>query len=147
MANAYETLATALKTIIDGEFAPEQFVAIHDRLHESVGHDRTAIGISPESWRPSSRNRNLKLTLSLVQFYGRYDLEIDPLQTVNPITITNYCERLERAINTQQASTPGSPEVWYFDVESVDFPQDPTGNKTRFHMVVLARGENSALVP
>jgi len=146
MANGYETLATALKAIIDTEFAVEGFVAIHDRLHESVGHNRTAIGISPENWRPWTNDRNTKFTYLLVQFYHRYDLEIDPEQVVNPIVVTNYCERLERAIQTTQASTPGTSEVWYFDVDSVDFPQDPTGNKSRFHMIVLGRGNNAALV-
>ncbi len=146
MASAYETLATALKAIIDTEFTPEQFVAVHDRLHESLGSDRTVIGISPERWLPSPRNRNVKLTYLLVQFYNRYDLDIDPTQKVDPLVIADYAERLERAIQTQQASTPGSSEIWYFDVDSVDFPQDPTGNKSRFHMIVVGRGDNAALV-
>ncbi len=146
MASAYETLATALKAIIDAEFAPEQFVAVHDRLHESLGSARTEIGISPENWRPTPQNRNVKLTYVLVQFYNRYDLDIDPSQRVDPLIITSYAERLESAIQTQQASTPGTGEMWYFDVESVDFPQDPTGNKSRFHMIVLGRGDNAALI-
>lgn len=146
MASAYETLATALKAIIDTEFVQEGFVAVHDRIHESVGSERTSIGISPERWIPTPQNRNVKLTYVLVQFYNRYQLDIDPEQVVDPLVITNYAERLERAIQTQQASTPGTGEMWYFDVDSVDFPQDPTGNKSRFHMVVLGRGDNAALI-
>lgn len=146
MASAYETLATALKAIIDAEFAAEQFVAVHDRLHESLGATRTEIGISPENWRPMPNQRSIKLTYVLVQFYNRYDLDIDPTQKVDPLVIAGYAERLESAIQTTQASTPGTGEMWYFDVESVDFPQDPTGNKSRFHMVVLGRGDNAALI-
>jgi hypothetical protein len=146
MASAYETLATALKAIIDAEFVTEGFVAVHDRLHESLGSVRTEVGISPERWVPWTRDRNTKLTYVLVQFYNRYDLEIDPEQRVDPLVIADYAERVERAIQTTQASTPGTGEMWYFDVDSVDFPQDPTGNKSRFHMIVVGRGDNAALI-
>jgi hypothetical protein len=146
MASAYEITATALKAVIDGEFSTEGYTAVHDRLHESLGWKRTEIGISPESQAPMSGNASVMDTIVLIQFYDRWDKEVDPEQQVNPFRITGYADRLARAIETQQAGFAGSTEVWYFEPLSIAYPNDPTGNKTRFHMIVRAKGDNVALI-
>lgn len=142
MANSYELTATALKAIIDAEFITERFVAIHDRIHESVGFESTVVALSPESWQPNPRNGLERWTLILVQFYGQYNKDVDPYQYVDPLIVADYADRFEKAVATQQASAAGTEEVWYFDVAEITFPQDPTGNKTRFHAIVRARGNN-----
>lgn len=142
----YAVAATALKAIIDDEFSTESYTAIHDRLHESLGTRRTEIGISPLRWTPMPRNRNVRDTYIFVQFYDRWDKEIDPAQTVNPTRITGYAARFEEAVQRQQATDPGTGDVWYFDVDEVTFPEDPTGNKTRFEAVIHARGNNHGLL-
>lgn len=146
MADPYEQVALALKTIIDTEFAPENVTAIHDRLHESLGVDAVWVGISPDSWRPKARDRNSLETYVLVQYYDIWDKEVNPEQQVNPIKITNLASRFMSAVQSQQANDPGTDDLWYFDVESVDFPNDPTGNKTRFHAVVRAHGQNHSIL-
>lgn len=147
MANdPYEQVALALKSIIDTEFAPQNVTAIHDRLHESLGTDRVEVGISPESWRPKARDRNSLETFVLVQYYDIWDKDIDPNQQVNPIVITNKASRFMRAVQNHQASAVGTADVWYFDVESIEFPNDPTGNKTRFHAIIRAHGQNHSIL-
>lgn len=146
MADPYAQISAALCTIINTEFDVENYVAVNDRLHESLGWDGTYIGVSPEGWRPRPRDRNSKETLALIQFYDKWEKEIDPAQRVDPTRITGFAARLEAAIQTQQASDPGTESVWFFDVNEVIFPLDPTGNKTRFHMLVRAFGQNNAIL-
>ena len=35
---------------------------------------------------------------------------------------------------------------WFYHVTGTSYPEDPTGNQTRFEMEVLAKGWNSGLV-
>ena len=146
MADPYEQVAVALKTIIDTEFAPENVSAIHDYLHGSLGTDAVWVGISPERWRPVPRDRNTLETYALVQYYDIWDKEIDPTQQVNPIKITNLAARFSQALQQQQAAVAGTEDVWYFDVEGIEFPNDPTDNKTRFHATVRAYGNNHSIL-
>ena len=39
----------------------------------------------------------------------------------------------------------GTTTLWYMTVTSVDYPKDPTGNKSRFEATVRAYGQNTAL--
>lgn len=144
MPSAYEIAATGLATIINTEFDPEDLLAQHDKLHESLGRRRPEIGISPVRQQPQARNKLVLETTILVQFYDLWVQEISPDTQVNPFKIAGYAERFWKAAESQQAT--GNNQVWYYSVESIDFPDDPTGNKTRFHATVLARGDNVGLV-
>ncbi len=146
MADSYALVSAALKTIIGTQFAAEGIVPLDDKLHESLGFDGTAVGISPISRAPNRRHQIIKETTVLVQFYGYWEKLVDPAQQVNPLTITGYADRFERAVETQQATSPGTTDVWYFVVEEITFLDDPTGNKTRFEAVVKAYGDNNALL-
>lgn len=146
MADAYSIAAAAIKAVIDLEFQPEGFAAGHDKLHESLGTDGTAIGISPVRWLPNARNRNEQWTFIFVQFYDVWTKAIDPTQAVDPRRITTFADRFQAAVESQQATDTGSGDVWWFDVEEVNFPDDPTGNKTRFEATLRARGNNHALL-
>jgi hypothetical protein len=64
---------------------------------------------------------------------------------VNPFPITDMADRLRRAVESAAASVTGTPEVWYFKVDATEYPDDPTGNKTRFEMTVTAFGDNTGL--
>jgi len=142
----YEFVAAAVKTAIDAEFAPEHIVAIHDHLHDSLGQDRVVVGISPMEDVLLSGNNLVQETWIEVKFFGIWDAQIDPTQTVNPFKITAYAERFRNAMRTLSATTPGTGQVWYFDVRRIQYPNDPTGNKTRFTATIRAFGNNSALV-
>lgn len=146
MPSPFETVAIALKTIIDAEFAPEGFTAIFDNLHESLGRTRTEIGIAPTEEFVNERNAVVQESWVEVRFYDLWTQEISPDTVVDPTRIAGFAERFRDAIRRARASDPGTGMVWYFDVRRVEYPNDPTGNKTRFHATVRAFGNNSGLI-
>lgn len=141
----YEVAATGIKAIIDAVFAAEGFKAKHDDLHESLGHRRVEIGISPLRITPMAQNQSVDQTFIKIQFYGLYKREVDPELQVNPFKVAAYHDRLAVALETQQAFDPASNDVWYFQITNTEFPRDPTGNKTRFEMTVRAYGGSPGL--
>jgi hypothetical protein len=146
MTVPYHFAATALKTIIDNEFTDLSVNAVHDRLHESLGFDGLVVGISPEDETPLANDYNTNAILITVQWYDFWDKQIDPTQTVDPFDITTKADRFRRAVRSYQASNPGSTEVWYFNVMTIRYLNDPTGNKTRFEATVRAFGDNPTAV-
>lgn len=142
---AYAELATALAQILNTIYAPEGLTAVHDDLHPSLGSAETVVGIAPERWQANPQNRTEKWTFVTVKFFHKWDKQINPSQTVDPAIIAEFAERFEQGIVTYRATNLGSGDVWYFDVDQIEFPEDPTGNKTRFHATVRARGNNTVV--
>lgn len=141
---APETLARAsLKSVIDTEFAADGFSAVNDRLHGSLGWKGTRIGVSPDRSEPRTQDMAVLRCRILVQFYARWNKEINPEQSVDPVKIETYAERFRRALRT---GDPNQNGLWYFRLLSVNYPPDPTGNITRFEATVEAVGNNSALI-
>jgi hypothetical protein len=143
MADAYTEIANQLETIINVEFAPEGYVAVHDTVHPAAAVERTMIGIAPQREAPGPDMLTLEHRVQ-VQFYGRYDPEPDPRVRVDPRRITGFADRFKRAVKDHnQVSTPN---MWYFDVVSIEYPNDGGGNKTRFEASIRAYGNNQALI-
>lgn len=143
VVDAYSLVANILEEVILDEFADEPYLSVrHDRVHESVGVDgRTYVGISPED----ENNYNIETRLSiLIQFYGPWKEAVDPLQIVDPREITNKAERMKQAL--QSVRTVGLGIAWFFDVVNVRYPIDPTGNKSRFELGIVVRGNNTGLI-
>lgn len=135
-----------LKTIIDGEFVADGSApaCLNDRLHESLGRDGTRLGLSPRRERPMPSSNVVQEIEIFFQFYGKWVDNIDPNQKVDPAKIENLAERFRRAIQAHRPT--GDDQVWYFNIVDLQYPQDPTGNITRFEAVIRAFGNNSALV-
>lgn len=146
MADSYTTVAAILEQAIATEFAAEHIVARHDKLHESMGLDAVEVAIYPLFKQPGSRNKAIMETFVMVQFFGIYEKMVDPTQQVDPRLITQWADRFERKVESVQGSASGSNEVWFFEVVRTDFPDDPTGNKTRFQTTIKATGDNTALI-
>lgn len=144
--SAFESVAEAIITVFNAEFAPEGFIMIPDKLHPSLGRNSVAVGVSPTEDIASVRNRLVQETWALVQFYNFWTDEIDPETLVNPYVITAYAERFRDALRRASAQDPGTGQLWYFDVDRITYPDDPTGNKTRFEATIRAFGNNSNLV-
>lgn len=143
VTDPFTELALIVENAVLTEFDDEQFIVFErDRIHESLGSDgRLYVALSPDN----DRANNIELTLEmLIQFYDVYDLEIDPQQQVDPSVITNKAERLRRALAAVR--TTGTQHLWFFDVTQTRYPNDPTGNKSRFEMTIVARGNNSGLI-
>jgi hypothetical protein len=137
---AREALITMLRTT----FAGDQFPVKDDKLHASLGDSGTIIGVYPERTTASSRDNYVNEYELVVQFYGSYTLEVNREQNVSPSIIERQAERFRQAIRS--GVDPRTGAVWYFNVTRISYPDDPTGNKTRFEATILARGNNSALI-
>lgn len=142
----YGQLALILKTVLDTEFADLEIDAQHDNLHESLGIGKRAVGIAPMRDVPVDRNAVAQHTYAEVKFFDRWDPKIDPGQKVDPREITQKAERFRDALRRTRATDPGTGEVWFFEILSVEYPNDPTGNKTRFSARVRAWGNNGGLI-
>lgn len=134
----------ALILILATEFATDGFPVLSDKLHGSLGADRTVIGVYPER-TVASPGQKLVAEMSLVvQFYGKYDLKVDPRQAVDARWIEERAERFRRALRPN--TDPRTGELWYFSLDRMEYPDDPTGNKSRFEAYITARGNNTALI-
>jgi hypothetical protein len=142
---APETQArNALIAVLRTTFEADQFVVKDDKLHASVGDQGTVIGCYPERTTASPNSNYVNEMELIVQFYGKYDLEVERFQVVSPSKIEAYAERFRQSI--REGVDPRTGLVWYFNLQRIVFPDDPTGNKTRFEATLIARGNNSALI-
>lgn len=144
----FETVATAIITIFDAEFAVEGFTMIPDNIHESLGERRVSVGIAPVEDVVVNSNSVVQETWVEVRFYDIWKREYIKLPEiqVNPYRVTAFAQRFRNALRVSAAQDPGTGQVWYFDLRRVTYPNDPTGNKTRFHATIRAFGNNAALV-
>jgi hypothetical protein len=139
----YVTAANVVEQIILDTFPGVP--VLHDRIHDSLGWDAALIGISPQR-ETASNDRNVLHTLLEVRYFDLWDKEIDPTQTVDPRIITAKGEEFRSACRRVGANVPATAETWFFHVEEITYPLDPTGNNTRFIATVRAWGQNSGLI-
>lgn len=145
-ASSFEAVATAVIAVFNAEFSTEGFVMIPDNLHESLGRERVDVGISPIEDVVNVRDSLVQETWVEVKFYHLWAQEITPTTTVNPFLVTMYAERFRDALRRARATDAQTGQVWFFDLRRVQYPNDPTGNKTRFVATIRAYGNNSGLI-
>lgn len=147
-ASTFEAVASRIITIFNTEFLVEGFTMVPDNLHGSQGRTRVDVGIAPaDDGDVVSANDNVVQETWLdVKFYGLWKQEIKPTTEVSPYIVTAYAERLRNALRAATATNPKTGQLWYFDIRRVRYPNDPTGNKTRFVMTIRAFGNNSGLI-
>ena len=145
-SSAFEQAANAIKTYFDLEFAAESFVLQFDNLHESLGRYSVEVGIAPVEDTPKQGSMLELDTKVEIRFYDLWTDEIDPTTAVDPRRITGFAERFRECVRLASRSTPGSQELWFFDIERLWYPNDPTGNKSRFHALVRCVGNNNNLI-
>lgn len=114
-----------------------------DKLHGSLGAQGAVIGTSPIRARPWNRDAAVQDTEVLVQFYNKYTLKVDPTQAVDPAIVEDLADKFRLAL---KGGYKGSGAVWYFMLVDITYPDDPTGNKTRFEARVVAKGNNDSLI-
>jgi hypothetical protein len=140
----YAPVANALVAAITAEFTPEQITADHDQLHEALGVDGPVCGVAPLREVPVANTRVAQHTLIQIQFFDVWEKEIDPTQQVDPRIITGHHARMMRVV--REVVVPIGDSHWFLQWEGTEYPRDPTGNNSRFVMVVRAWSTNSALV-
>jgi hypothetical protein len=141
----FETMALIVISVFNTEFADLGLTMIPDNLHEALGRERRAAGIAPTEDQPMLSNRIVQGTYAEVRVFDLWRDEIDPETMVNPFKIAAEAERFRQALSRGHQD-PGTGELWYFDVERTWYPNDPTGNKSRYHMTLRGWGNNSALL-
>lgn len=142
----FEAIAEAVIAVFNNEFADEQFVMIPDELYESLGKDRVDVGIAPLEDVLKAGNDLVQETWVEVKFYDLWTQEISPDTQVSPYRIASFAERFRSALRRARFTMPSTGEMWYFDVRRIQYPRDPTGNKTRFVATIRAFGNNAGLV-
>lgn len=138
------TARNRIINILETEFAADGLKVRSDKLNGSLGDTGHVAGVSPNV-AASQRNNELVLQQEiLVQVFHRYRADIDPEQKVDPSIIEAWADRFRRACKTQSAIA--DPDCWFFNVSRIEYPDDPTGNKTRFNAYVTVYGNNTAEV-
>lgn len=134
-----------VKAILDAEFAADQIVFEHDKLDDAVGTDGIYAAVYPDLEEPRFGQMNVSDANVVIQLYGRWDKRVDPKQKVDPTWIETQAERIKRALQAG-GSYVGQPNDWYFNISRIEFPDDPTGNKTRLVAYVTGESQNSAVI-
>jgi hypothetical protein len=142
MAAAPTLLRQAVGTVIGTEFAAEGIVVRPDKLHESLGQGTPIAGSYPEGERPHASGI-VATTVITVQVFMAWDPQIDPTQAVDPALIEAWSWRFQRAVKT--AAMPNVQNLSYYNVAEILYPDDPTGNKTRFYATVIGYGANPSI--
>jgi hypothetical protein len=143
---APETVARGrLIAILEAEFGGDGVEVRSDKLNESLAIDKPLGAVYPGVSTENPRNGLVLDTVVYVQLFRRWDNAIDAAQTVDPADIEEWAERLRRACQADLADQAGE-HMWYFRVQRIDFPDDPSGNKSRLLAAVNVDSSNPALV-
>lgn len=134
-----------VKSVVATEFAGEGWTAADDKLLRAAGKDGTQLAVSPDSEHEDPRAVACLLIDVLFQLHLAYEAEPDEDIAVDPTIIEGYGDRLRRAFRTQSSGT--TSDLWYLRVTDIDYPDDPTGNKTRLHATIQGRADNPAALP
>jgi hypothetical protein len=129
--------------LLEEEFTSEAFPVVSDRLHPSLGYTETMIGVYPVREAHSTVGNVLEIEV-MVQFYAYWEKKVDNFQQADPALIENFAERFRRRLQT--ANSPGTPHMWFYYIEDITYPPDPTGNITRWEARILGRGNNSEII-
>lgn len=138
-----------METIVQGTYASEISAGMlvqHDFLHAALGESGLGgarIGINPVREGPNTRTRLAWETWMEVRYYNLWNKRVDPKQAVDPRTISDLAARLMNAIASGSFTKSG--RLWFFNVENLDYPNDPTDNKTRYVMTIRAWANNTSL--
>lgn len=142
MSSPATAARTTLISLLTAEFGSEGFAIRPDRLDKSLGFDGAVIGVSPVRERPNPQDRLELWTTLQVQLFGNWNPQTDPNEIVDPTTVEAWADRFRSMIGNYKQT--GSSTVWWFQLDGIEYDNDPTGNCTRFTATVTARGQNSA---
>lgn len=147
MAAPETVIAEQAKAIFDSEFTTEGFVAAHDKLLRAAGMDGEAhAAVSVNNARADNRVASQLNVEVLIQLYLGFDPNPDPNRVVDPRVIQGYGDRLRAAFDPQATSGTTS-DMWYFTVRDIDYPDDPTGNKSRLEATLIGYADNLSARP
>jgi hypothetical protein len=144
--SAPETLMRArIKEVVEDEFTVEGYEVGNDKLGRSAGKDGTVLAVSPVRSPENTRNVMMLEPEALLQIYLEYEPVPDENIVVNPDAIEAIADRLRRAFSAESGGT--GDDFWFLRLRSIEYPDDPTGNKTRLEARFTAWAHNPAGTP
>jgi hypothetical protein len=146
MPGLEEQTMDRVKEIVETTFSAASWTVEYDRLPRAAGHDgRDRLAVFPEAAREVP-GQVMRLAAPVVlQIYPAYEAEIDENQQVDPRIIVRVADELRSAF--KDASGGDNPDLWYLRLTRVEYPDDPTGNKSRLEAYIEGHGQNQAGSP
>lgn len=133
---AREAITTAMAT----EFT--DVLVLNDRLSPSLGISKPVAACFPLRERAND-DHGVVLEVEIgIQFYLRWNKQVEPTEVVDPAAIEDAAERFRGLIRELE----GDDNRWFYNVDLINYPPDPTGNMTRFEAVVRVSGRNNSIV-
>lgn len=134
--------------VLTTEFTVEGFEFRDDKLHEAIGYKlkpgEAVGGVYPERAQGRPNQVLVQETFVVVQLFGYWKREIDPQTAASPTPVEEWAERIRRATYAAQ-SLPAASNRWFYEVQEVRYPLDPTGNITRLLAIVRAYSDNNGV--
>lgn len=132
-----------VKEVFEAEFADRNWTVENDKLlraHGYRGVDRIACFPEAERERPG-RVDQLEIPVVL-QVYLAFNPDIDEEQAVDPSIIEGIGDRLRRAFHDN--SSGNTNDLWFLRLSRIEYPDDPTGNKSRLEAYIIGFAANPA---
>lgn len=134
--------------VLTAEFAAEGIEFRSDKLTDNLGQDGPIAGVYP-GYSQSRQGKEMVLdVICYVQLFGPWRAVVEPTMIVDPTPLEEWAERIRRAIRDADVAGPGADaHLWYFDVQRVDYTNDPGGNVSRLLVTIAGEAQNPAIVP
>lgn len=143
MAEPATLLRQRVSTVIETEFTPESISVEDDKLLKAAGRDgRTRVACSPNWEAENPKNVNELEVSVLLQYYLPFDDAPVEDYAVDPTAIEAIANRIRRAIGAASSGT--TDDLWFLRLRRIDYPDDPTGNKSRLEATISAWARNPA---
>lgn len=150
MASPMTDARARVKAIIAAVYTAEGWTAGDDKFGRSKGmgeaHGTASISVTPDYERERFGKAYILDLGILVQFYLGYDAEPDETISRDSTIIEGYADRL-RAAFAGAGSRVDVGDAWYLRLTGIEYPEDPTGNKTRFEATIVGEATNAAALP
>lgn len=143
MASAATLVRARVKEVVEDAFSAEGYTVENDKLPRAAGRDGSArLACYPEREVESFGDVNVLEIEVVLQVYLAYEAVPDEHIARDPADIEAIADRLRGAFQTE--SNGANPDFWYLRLASVEYPDDPTGNRTRLEARFTARAQNEA---
>lgn len=143
--NPATALRTRLMDALNAEFEDDKIVFGSDKLNDSLGQTGPIGAVYPSVDAERPQDVNTLETTVYVQLFNQWKAIVDPEQVVDPTIVEEQAERVRRACQADGLE-PNDAHLWFYRVTRIDYPDDPTGNKSRLLATVVAMGQNPATV-
>lgn len=150
MSSPVNASIARIQEVVETVFAAEGWSAGTDKFGRSKGmgepHDQASISATPDFERERPAKAWLLDMQITVQFYLGYDAQPDENISRDATVVSEYADRF-RAAFAGPGCRVDDGDAWYLRFTGVDYPPDPTGNKTRFEATIVGVGPNRAALP